>query len=52
MEKEYKLLNCSNEVIKKVRTKSRTLAINFFCEIKKLKPRELFKIFKVSDGKK
>ena len=51
MEKEYKLTTKSGETIKKVRTLSFELAIEFFSKIKKLKPKELLNIFKVEEVK-
>ena len=50
-EKEYKLLTRSGDTLKKVRTFSFELAIEFFSEIKKLKPIELLKIFKIEEVK-
>ena len=50
-EKEYKLTTNSGETLKKVRTCSLELAIEFFSEVKKLKPNELLKIFKIKEIK-
>ena len=40
---EYKLVTRSGETIKKVRAESMEIAIEFFCGIKNLKPKELYK---------
>ena len=50
-EKQYKLVTASGDTLKKVRTCSIELAIEFFSKIKKLKPNELLKIFKVEEIK-
>ena len=44
---EYKLVDKSGETIKKVRAESMEIAIEFFCDIKKLKPKELLSIYDI-----
>ena len=50
-EKEYKLVTSSGDTLKKVRTHSLELAVEFFSKVKKLKPSNLLKIFKVEEIK-
>jgi len=51
MEKEYKLVTQSGEVLKKIKTFSFELALEYFSELKKLEPKELLKIFKIEEVK-
>lgn len=51
MEKEYKLVTLSGETLKKIKTYSLELAVEFFSEVKKLRPSELLKIFKIEEVK-
>ena len=44
---EYKLVTRSGETIKKVRAESMEIAIEFFCGIKNLKPKELLSIYDI-----
>ena len=44
---EYKLINKSGETIKKVQAESMEIAIELFCEIKKLEPQQLLSIYEV-----
>jgi hypothetical protein len=43
----YYLLNKSGEILKKVEAGSKTMAINLFCQIKKLSVKNLLTIYKV-----
>jgi len=45
--KEYKLTTKEGETLIKVRTESELLAIEIFCEIKKLGKKDLLEIYKV-----